>query len=223
MDARRAWQQWTDWVLTTDPAQRLRLSMAGLAALLMVACMLVMNGVAWAGLTARTPVLVWSVLCSAGLVVVYVASRSGWSQRCADPSLTLPQIVYAMASNAVAYTIAGPARGVTLPILAVILMFGIFGLSTRQMLGVLLYGLVAFGTALGVVAWHHEAGHEPALEIAHAAMIVVVLLPVALTVMFPEVFPVALPAGTGWLFLAALVLLACSGLASVRVCEHKEY
>ena len=176
MDARRAWQQWTDWVLTTDPAQRLRLSMAGLAALLMVACMLVMNGVAWAGLTARTPVLVWSVLCSAGLVVVYVAIRSGWSQRCADPSLTLPQIVYAMACNAVAYTIAGPARGVTLPILAVILMFGIFGLSTRQMLGVLLYGLVAFGTALGVVAWHHEAGHEPALEIAHAAMIVVVLL-----------------------------------------------
>ena len=54
-------------------------------------------------------------------------------------------------------------------------------------------------------------------------MIVVVLLPVALTVMFPEVFPVALPAGTGWLFLAALVLLACSALASVRVCEHKEY
>ena len=54
-------------------------------------------------------------------------------------------------------------------------------------------------------------------------MIVVVLLPVALTVMFPEVFPVALPAGTGWLFLAALVLLACSVLASVRVCEHKEY
>lgn len=54
-------------------------------------------------------------------------------------------------------------------------------------------------------------------------MIVVVLLPVALTVMFPEVFPVALSADTGWLFLAALVLLACSALASVRVCEHKEY
>ena len=54
-------------------------------------------------------------------------------------------------------------------------------------------------------------------------MIVVVLLPVALTVMFPDVFSVALPAGTGWLFLAALVLLACSALASVRVCEHKEY
>lgn len=36
-------RRWTDWVLTTDKRQRIRLAMAGLAALLMVCCLLVMN------------------------------------------------------------------------------------------------------------------------------------------------------------------------------------
>lgn len=176
MDARSAGPRWTHLLLGTDAAQRLRVSMTGVAALLMGICMLLMNSMAWAGLTARAPVQWWSLLCTLGLVAAYVAIRSGWSRRCADPSLTLPQMLYAIACNAVAYAIAGPARGFTLAILAVILMFGIFGLSTRQMLGVLVYALIMFGAALGFVAWHPEPGHEPVLEIAHATMIVVVLL-----------------------------------------------
>lgn len=176
MDARSAGPRWTHLLLGTDAAQRLRVSMTGVAALLMGICMLLMNSMAWAGLAARAPVQWWSLLCTLGLVAAYVAIRSGWSRRCADPSLTLPQMLYAIACNAVAYAIAGPARGFTLAILAVILMFGIFGLSTRQMLGVLVYALIMFGAALGFVAWHPEPGHEPVLEIAHATMIVVVLL-----------------------------------------------
>lgn len=37
------WRRWTDWVLTTDKRQRIRLAMSGLAALLMVCCLVVMN------------------------------------------------------------------------------------------------------------------------------------------------------------------------------------
>ena len=54
-------------------------------------------------------------------------------------------------------------------------------------------------------------------------MIVVVLLPVALTVLFPDVFTTTQPVGTGWLPLAALVLLVGSAAVSVRICEKKEY
>ena len=54
-------------------------------------------------------------------------------------------------------------------------------------------------------------------------MIVVVLLPVALTVLFPDVFTTTIPVGTGWLPLAALVLLVGSAAVSVRICEKKEY
>ena len=49
-------------------------------------------------------------------------------------------------------------------------------------------------------------------------MIVVVLLPVALTVLFPDVFTTTQPVGTGWLPLAALVLLVGSAAVCVRIC-----
>ena len=125
---------------------------SGLAALLMVFCLVVMNSVAAAGLASTSEVRVWTACSVLGLIAVYAAIRSGWSRRFKDPALTLAQILYAVTCCAVAFVIAGPARGVTLPILAIILMFGIFGLTTRQMLGVLVYSLVAFGVASGVVA-----------------------------------------------------------------------
>lgn len=176
MDLGAYWRRWTDWVLTTDKRQRIRLAMAGLAALLMVCCLVVMNAVAAAGLTDAGHVRVWTVCSVIGLILVYVAIRSGWSRRFKDPSLTLPQILYSIACCAVAFVIAGPARGVTLPILAIILMFGIFGLTTRQMLGILLYGLIVFGTASVAVAWRDEPGYPPVVAGAYVGMVVVVLL-----------------------------------------------
>ena len=54
-------------------------------------------------------------------------------------------------------------------------------------------------------------------------MIVLVLLPVAVTAAFPGAITAILPGGAGWLPLAALALLAGSAAMSVRVCERKEY
>lgn len=170
------WRRWTDWVLTTDKRQRIRLAMSGLAALLMVFCLVVMNSVAAAGLASTSEVRVWTACSVLGLIAVYAAIRSGWSRRFKDPALTLAQILYAITCCAAAFVIAGPARGVTLPILAIILMFGIFGLTTRQMLGVLVYSLVAFGVASGVVAARDEPDYPPVVAAAYVGMVVVVLL-----------------------------------------------
>ena len=170
------WRRWTDWVLTTDKRQRIRLAMSGLAALLMVCCLVVMNSVAAAGLAATFEVRVWTACSVLGLIAVYAAIRSGWSRRFKDPALTLAQILYAITCCAAAFVIAGPARGVTLPILAIILMFGIFGLTTRQMLGVLVYSLVAFGVASGVVAARDEPDYPTVVAAAYVGMVVVVLL-----------------------------------------------
>ena len=170
------WRRWTDWMLTTDKRQRIRLAMSGLAALLMVFCLVVMNSVAAAGLASTSEVRVWTACSVLGLIAVYAAIRSGWSRRFKDPALTLAQILYAITCCAAAFVIAGPARGVTLPILAIILMFGIFGLTTRQMLGVLVYSLVAFGLASGVVAGRDEPDYPPVVAAAYVGMVVVVLL-----------------------------------------------
>ena len=170
------WRRWADWMLATDKRQRIRLAMAGLAALLMVCCLVVMNSVAAAGLASTAEVRVWTACSVLGLIAVYAAIRSGWSRRFKDPALTLAQILYAITCCAAAFVIAGPARGVTLPILAIILMFGIFGLTTRQMLGVLVYSLVAFGVASGVVAARDEPDYPTVVAAAYVGMVVVVLL-----------------------------------------------
>ena len=176
MQLRPYFRRWADWMLTTDKRQRIRLAMSGLAALLMVFCLVVMNSVAAAGLASTSEVRVWTACSVLGLIAVYAAIRSGWSRRFKDPALTLAQILYAITCCAAAFVIAGPARGVTLPILAIILMFGIFGLTTRQMLGVLVYSLVAFGVASGVVAARDEPDYPPVVAAAYVGMVVVVLL-----------------------------------------------
>lgn len=176
MQLRPYFRRWADWMLTTDKRQRIRLAMSGLAALLMVCCLVVMNSVAAAGLASTAEVRVWTACSVLGLIAVYAAIRSGWSRRFKDPALTLAQILYAITCCAAAFVIAGPARGVTLPILAIILMFGIFGLTTRQMLGVLVYSLVAFGLASGVVAARDEPDYPTVVAAAYVGMVVVVLL-----------------------------------------------
>ena len=176
MQLRPYFRRWVDWMLTTDKRQRIRLAMSGLAALLMVCCLVVMNSVAAAGLASTAEVRVWTACSVLGLIAVYAAIRSGWSRRFKDPALTLAQILYAITCCVAAFVIAGPARGVTLPILAIILMFGIFGLTTRQMLGVLVYSLVAFGVASGVVAARDEPDYPTVVAAAYVGMVVVVLL-----------------------------------------------
>lgn len=176
MQLRPYFRRWADWMLTTDKRQRIRLAMSGLAALLMVCCLVVMNSVAAAGLASTFEVRVWTACSVLGLIAVYAAIRSGWSRRFKDPALTLAQILYAVTCCAAAFVIAGPARGVTLLILAIILMFGIFGLTTRQMLGVLVYSLVAFGVASGVVAARDEPDYPTVVAAAYVGMVVVVLL-----------------------------------------------
>ena len=176
MQLRSYFRRWADWMLTTDKRQRIRLAMSGLAALLMVCCLVVMNSVAAAGLASTSEVRVRTACSVLGLIAVYAAIRSGWSRRFKDPALTLAQILYAVTCCVAAFVIAGPARGVTLPILAIILMFGIFGLTTRQMLGVLVYSLVAFGVASGVVAARDEPDYPTVVAAAYVGMVVVVLL-----------------------------------------------
>ena len=139
-------RRWADWMLTTDKRQRIRLAMSGLAALLMVCCLVVMNSVAAAGLASTAEVRVWTACSVLGLIAVYAAIRSNWSRRFKDqPSPWRRSSTPSPAGGGVCDCRA--CAGVTLPILAIILMFGIFGLTTRQMLGVLVYSLVAF-------VWH---------------------------------------------------------------------
>lgn len=90
--------------------------------------------------------------------------------------MTQWQIRYALACNAAAYVLLGQARGVTPVILSLVLMFGIFGMTARQLAANMAYALLVFAAALATVAMLDEPGRSPALEAAHGAMIVLVLM-----------------------------------------------
>ena len=86
-------QRLTDALLTTEAPRRLHLAQAGLAMLLMA---LSIGVLVYAARVAGTPtelVVAWALLSIGGLAASYLAIRSGWSRRLADPSLTLPQML----------------------------------------------------------------------------------------------------------------------------------
>ena len=165
-----------NWALTTNPHQRIRLVMSGFACLLMLFCVFVVDLMAVAGLARLDWVAWWSVFSVGGMLAIVLLIRSGGTLYWRDPSLTQLQIRFALACTAAAYVVAGQARGILPVALSIILVFGIFGLTPRQMVQNMAYALVLFAAAFGMVAWLNEPGREPALEAAYAAMVIVVLV-----------------------------------------------
>jgi diguanylate cyclase len=179
-DRRSVWQRLGDMLYTTEAAQRIRLQQALLAMLLMALSAGVFVYAAQVAGTADIFVVAWTLLSLGGLVAMFVAIRSGWSRRWADPSLTLPQMLFAITSGALAYAMAGPVRGATFPVLMVILMFGMFQLRPRVVTAVSLYALAVFGVVMAWRAVHNPQVFAPAVEAGHFLMLVAMLPAVSL-------------------------------------------
>ena len=176
MDLQARMQRLTDWLLGTEPAMRIRMAMASFAVLMMALCIVVVLMLVHAGFGRKDWAWWWALCTAGGLISVLVLIRSGWSLRLQDPSMTQWQIRYALLCNAAAYVLLGQARGVTPVILSLVLMFGIFGMTARQLAANMAYALLVFAAALATVAMLDEPGRSPALEAAHGAMIVLVLM-----------------------------------------------
>jgi diguanylate cyclase (GGDEF)-like protein len=164
-----------DLLLSTDPLQRVRLAQALLAMGLMVAGMAAMHWFVWIGVAKARPVWIWTAVTLAGMAAFYGLIRSGWSRRLADPSMTVPQMVYSIASGALAYGLLGPGRGGVFPVLMVILMFGMFIATPSQMRAISLYAVALFGAVMGWMAWRDPGVYVPAIELGHFVMIATML------------------------------------------------
>ncbi len=165
-----------DVLLTSDPVHRSRLAQAGLALLLLASGMLGIWYFVWAGVVRVRPVAWWSAVTFAGMAVFYGLIRSGWSRRWHEPSLTVPQMVFALSSGAVAYALLGPGRGVVFPMVMVVLMFGMLIASPRQMRWVSAYAVVVFGATMALMARLRPHEYPAAIEIGHF-LIVATMLP----------------------------------------------
>ncbi|MGP1684711.1 MAG: GGDEF domain-containing protein [Giesbergeria sp.] len=127
----------------------------------------------------------WAVFAVGGLLVALVMVRSGFSERLADPAMTWFQMQWALTCNAVAYVLAGPLRALVLPVLVIILMFGIFGRDRRQTVFLMLYSIVLYTLAVFGAAYLDSP--KPTLAVVTAHLVIVLLSLLAGTLMCLQV------------------------------------
>ena len=169
------WQRVRDVVLSSNPRRRTLVGMALLALVLMACSAGVMLMIAAASSEVdAVAVQWWAAISVGGLMVMTAFIRSGATAGLADPSLTVPQMVWTITSGAVAYVLAGDARGVVPSVLAMILFFGTFGLSVAEVIGIGIYALLAFACAVAATT-RYNAGPFGYLDAAYALMVLIVL------------------------------------------------
>ncbi|TXH61199.1 MAG: GGDEF domain-containing protein [Burkholderiaceae bacterium] len=164
-----------DMLLGTERRLRTRSARCLLACGLMAYSVASMGYFVAADIAAPRPVLALSLLGLGGMLLFFAAIRSGASERFADPSLTVAQMSFALAVGAVAYTLAGRARGAVFPIMMVVLMFGLYSLSPAQVRRMSWLALALFGAAMALMAWRDPRIYRPEVEFAHFLVIAIIL------------------------------------------------
>ena len=129
-------------------AQRARLAQARLALILLVAGVATMHGGAWLGVVDRDGLWVWTIVSVLGLSTATLLIQLGLTRHLADPSLTLPQMLFASTCAAWAYTLAGTAHAIVTLMQALALSFATFGASSRPAILCAAYSIVVFGAAM---------------------------------------------------------------------------
>ena len=68
----------------------------------------------------------WAALALGTQGLILLAIRLGWTHRLKDPSLSVPQIALMLTLTAAAYPLAGPLRSLVVPVMMLVLAFGMF-------------------------------------------------------------------------------------------------
>jgi diguanylate cyclase len=178
-EARPAWVARATGLLdvlwTQDPVLRVCLQQTTLSLLMAVCCVAIgVFGALWAGTPAA---IAWTWGASSFLVggMVYGLIRSGVTRDWADPALTMLQMMSALTASAMAYAMLGPVRALTLPVLIVALMFGLFTMPPKRLAGIAAYGVLAFGLAMMGMALARPDVYPPVVESLHFAMLLVTM------------------------------------------------
>jgi len=170
---------WLERLLPVEPKRRLRTVQTALACMFALASLGFMVYGVVIDAFALQAALGWSLLAGAGGMGFITAIRSGWSERFDDPSLTVPQMVFAISCCALAYGLTGPLRGAIFPLLMVVMMFGMFSLKIRHVVGVCAYAVLAMGLAMGVLVAHKPELSSPLVEAGHLLMLTLMMPAVA--------------------------------------------
>jgi len=163
-----------------ESKQRIRLRQCALAMLLVLCSVINMSWLVWIGLAPPRPVAVWALVLVGGFVAFFIVIRSGRNLAFDEPSLTVPQMVFAIVCGAVGYALAGHGRGGAFPILMVIFMFGMYALTARQIWRVGVFAVAVFGATMALMSQLEPDVFLPSVESSHFIMIAVMVPAVAM-------------------------------------------
>ena len=176
MGAHAAQQRWAGWLLGPDGALRVRSSMALIALVVYALFALLQHGEVMLGLIDPVESNWLTLFNLCGALGFYALVRSGLSVTlAAEPSLTMPQMVFAIVSTSWSYAITGPARGAVISIMILVIMFGMFILQPRHARSLALLAVVLLAA---VMLWRsHESPerYPPRVEGVHFLFTAIVL------------------------------------------------
>lgn len=134
-------------LLSRDPATRLRLKrqLMGLGSYLMFLAPGVL-AVEWGWTTVGyRGLLQLAVAALAANALFFIAIRTGFTRRFADPTLLVPQILVALAlAIATLHVMTTEARSIMLMLFVAMFFFGLFGLTTRRYLQLACIAVLAY-------------------------------------------------------------------------------
>lgn len=169
-------------LLSTDPKRSIRVTQWWITLIVYAASTPAVKLALRPGHANETAYVWWCVFLASFLTCIYVALRSGWSERFADPALTTAQILLGVIGVEWAYVICGPARGATLYPLLLIFTFGAFSLSWRRIMWLTLLTLGSLIASVALLGASRPGGlrgplvaNELHLDIANVLMMMIAL------------------------------------------------
>ncbi len=164
-----------DLLLGTEPRQRRRAAMVLMTALMYAVCVSLLAYGVLLDYFEREPVALLSALSALTALTFYALIRSGANLRFAEPSLAFPQAMMAQSLIAFGYAISGPAHACTLLLLAMVMFFGMFDMSTRHVRMVVLYTIALMGAVMAWSVRHTPLYYQSHLELIYFTMTATVL------------------------------------------------
>jgi diguanylate cyclase (GGDEF)-like protein len=127
-----------------------------------------------------TAVLIWAPLCLVMNLLAWAGMKFSWAHRWRDPTLTAPQIAWAIGSTAVCYAMLGPLRGMVLPMVALAIVFAIFALPARTVRWLTWWTLGVYGAVMSTMSWWQPARFPPLEEAIYFGSLLLAVPPMAL-------------------------------------------
>lgn len=165
----------TNLLLGTDPLSRLRVERYLYALAVYLFCGVLQFSAVQVGLANGARAILLFAFIFFGQLLFYLAIRTGWSIRLADPAMTMGQMAFANAAIGLAYAVNEHAHTMVSMLMALALTFSAFVLSPRQCRQLGWWCVVTLAIALVLTAGSVQAAWALNVDAFHFMMSAVVL------------------------------------------------